>query len=286
MIKVKPKLHVKAATASNHDGLPDGPVSSKVNPIMLKYLAIAPPGWGKTELFAAFPDMILLACEEGHTFVRCPKIIIDCYDYRRKIKEPYKDADGALHMSFVQAANLLENSRRYSFVCIDTVDALVKMISDFFTVAKNIEHISDYGEWGKGYDLGQNSPFRQGVNRIIKSGRGIGLTTHEDIQEHTFKKGVHAKKMTTLPKGILKQVFPQMDVIFHGEVGGKRPGNKFKDRIVVTEGDEDILAKNRGGILPPRFILPFEKRWETLKAFFDDPKTIEKATKEYESLYD
>lgn len=270
------------------DGLPTVATSNKVDPLGLKYLAVAPPGWGKTEFFMAFPDSLLLACEEGHGFVSGFKIVIDCYDYKTKGAkiEPWKDENGNMHMSFIEAVERIEASDRFRFIVIDTLDALVKMILDFHVESKHVEHISDMGDYGKGYDIGQNSPFRRCINRILKSGRGIGMTTHQEIVDAQFKAGKRSKKMTTLPKGIWKQVIPQVDLVLHGEFGGRRKPNKFKDRIVVTEGDEDTLAKNRGGILPPRFILPFKGRWEQFKGFFDDKKNIDKAIKEYDALYE
>ncbi len=271
------------------DGLPEFPTVATANPIALRYLAIAPPSWGKTELFMAFPDSLLLACEEGHKLVKGYKIVIDCYDYKDRTKyiDPWTDDDGNKHMSFLQAAKLIEKSDRFKFIIIDTVDALVKMIIDYHIGTKKVEHIEDIGAYGRGYDIGQNSPFRRAMNQIIKTGRGMGYTTHQQVNERLFKTGPKAKKETTLPSGILKILVPQVDIAFHGEFGKKRKGNRFRDRIVVTEGTDEIVAKNRGGIMPNRFILPqeFDKRWPMLEGFFKDKLTINKAEQEHDKIY-
>lgn len=269
------------------DGLPTMPTVGIANPIGLRWIIIAPPGWGKTELFMSFPNSLLLACEEGHKLVKGFKIVIDCYDYVTKKKEPWTDTEGNSHMSFIQVAELLENSPRFKFIIVDTVDALVKMVTDYFVTTNKIEHIDELGAYGRGYDIGQNSPFRRVMNRILKTGRGIGYTTHQSINERQFKNGPRTKKETTLPSGITKLLIPQVDVALHGEYGKKRKPNRFKDRILVSEGSEETLAKNRGGILPSRFILPqsFEKRWPLIESFFQDSKNIAKVEAEYEKIY-
>lgn len=290
-IKLKERLKLgKNGGTAARIGLPTEPVTSTTKPESLVWVAIAPPGWGKTELFGSFPDSILLACEEGHKFVPGYKIVIDCYDYKTKMesKPPWKDKIGNVHMSFIQAIEHLETSDRFKFVTVDTVDALVKMITDFHSDKKKVEHIEDIGAYGRGYDLGQNSPFRRSMNRLLKSGRGIGYTTHQQVNTFTFKKGSRSKKETSLPSGIFKLLLPQVDIAIHGEFGEKRGKNRFRDRIVVTEGSEEILAKNRGGKMPTRFILPFpfEERWKTIKMFFETPATIKKAEDEYYKIYD
>ncbi len=277
------------------DGLPSAPTVGLVDPLSLRYLMIAPPGWGKTELFMSFPDSILLACEEGHKLVEGYKLVIDCYDYTKHSahQEPWKDQDGNIHSSFKQAVKNLQETDRFKFVIIDTVDALVKMIVDYHVQerkveGRTIEHIEELGGYGRGYDIGQNSPFRRATNSILKTGRGIGYITHQYINERTFATGQRSKKETTLPSGISKLIVPQVDIAMHGEFGKRRKPNRFKDRIIVTEGSEETLAKNRGGIMPNRFILPydFEERWKTIKSFFPkNLKNIEKAEQVYLKIY-
>lgn len=281
----KPIKKICRSANSTDDGLPQAPTKEIVDPLSLRWLAVAPPGWGKTEFFMAFPDSVLLACEEGHSFTEGYKIIIDCFDYKGNDLEPHTDQNGNLHMSFLQAVEKLERSNRFKFVIVDTVDAMVKQIIDFTTEAKRVEHIQDIGEYGRGYDIGQNSPFRKAINRILKTGRGIGFITHQQVNQASFSKGLKAKKETSLPGGISRQIFAQVDLVIHGVIGKRRKPNRFRDRIVVTEGTEEILAKNRGGILPTRFILPMEGRWDCVSAFFTQPSSIKKAEEAYAKHY-
>jgi len=282
------KLFKKSNGSAVEDGLPTEMTDTSFNPLSSRYLFIAPPGFGKTDFFMSIPGALLLACEEGHKGIKGHKIIIDAFDYKSSAPEPWKDSDGNMHMSFIQAIDRLEDSDRFPFVVVDTVDALVKLITDFAEIKGRVEHISELGDYGKGFDLGQNSPFRKAINQIIKTGRGIGFTTHQQVNQAQFKSGPRAKKETTLPAGIAKLLIPQVDVVMQGEFGGKRKPNRFKDRIIRTEGNEDFIAKNRGGILPCSWIVPlnWEERWKQFEGFFKDPKTIAKAEAEYTKLYE
>lgn len=271
------------------DGLPNDSTSQVVSMTSLGWLFVGPPGFGKSEFFSCFPDSLMLACEAGHKFIKCPKVIIDGWGG----KEVAIDDDGNRHMSFETAMDLIENSARYKFIYIDTLDALIKKCVDHHIGARKAEHLSDLGDYGKGFDLGQNDPVRKALNRLFSTGRGLGLITHQQINTSNFKKkGPESKKETSLPNGIFKIVYPQMDIIIHGEYGGVQEGNKHKDRIIKSEGDEDILAKNRGGILPGAFISPLDmgERAAQIVSFFQEDENDRKAAvacadKEYRDLY-
>lgn len=282
----------------DNDGLPQKKTSQVADPLSLRHLIIAPPGWGKTELFTSFPDSLLLACEEGHMFVEGYKIIIDSWEGTLE----KTDDHGNLHLSFVDALARIESTNRFKFIVIDTVDALAKMCVDWHlenvesrskeAAGKDALHLGDLGDFGKGYDLGMNTPMRQAFNIILKSGRGIGYITHQEMKTYDFTgKAKKIKKETTLPNGLIKLLFPQCDIIMHGEFGEKREGQHQRDRIIRTEGTEELLAKNRGGILPPAFVVPLDvpSRWQQFNGFFD-PKTgkqnIEKAFAEFNETYD
>lgn len=271
------------------DGLPEAATDQDVSLTSLRWLFVAPPGFGKTEFFSLFPDCLMLACEEGHKFVTGFKMIIDSWSGT----EDYEDADGNRHVSFLEAVKRIKNSSRFKFIIIDTLDSLVKKCVDFHIGKANQAHLSDLGEYGKGYDLGMNDPIRRSLNELFSTGRGIGLITHQEIKTNNFKKAPASKKETSLPNGIHKIVYPQMDIIIHGEFGGQREGNSYRDRIIKSEGSEDILAKNRGGVLPPAWIAPVgpTERAEQIQAFFDKDIEIRDAAKvaaytEYCSFYE
>jgi hypothetical protein len=284
----KPLARRTYATGTE-DGLPGEATDQDVKMQNLRWMIVAPPGWGKTQLMFNFPNALNLAVEEGHKFMAGFKIIIDEWEGSAEST----DSDDNLHISFLEAVKRIEESQRFEFISIDTVDALCKMCADYYTSTKKVEHISDLGDYGKGYDLAQNDPMRKALTTIFKSGRGIGLITHQYVTQSNFKKGVAAKKETTLPPGIFKLIMPQMDIVVHGEFGGIREGQKHRDRILKSEGSEDILAKNRGGILPPAWIVPVDpiEAQAQIREFFTGSKEeraarVKEAHEHYLSFYE
>lgn len=274
----------RISTSGNGDGLPSKATKQVVDYTALRWLFVAPPGFGKTEFFSLFPDSLMLSCEEGHMFIEGFKIIIDAWDGT----DEFTDDNGNLHLSFVEAVVRIITSDRFKFIIIDTLDALVKKCIDWHLNEANLKHISEAGDYGKGYALCQNDPVRIHLGKLFTSGRGIGLITHQLIETRTFAKGPKTKKETTLPNGIFRDVFPQMDLIIHGEFGGQQEGNRFKDRIIKSEGSEEILAKNRGGILPPAWISPKDPkvRAEQIERFFTNPESVEEAYQQFLSVYE
>lgn len=265
-----PLKHIKRT------GMPTAPI----------ILSVAPPGWGKTEFAMSNPKCLLAACQEGHSGVDGYKVVITSWDNKEL---PPRRHNGIMHLSFVQLVKEIERdptSLPYDFIAIDTIDDLVKMLVDESMIRLRIKHLSDL-DFGKGYDLGQNSPFRKTFGRLTKCGLGIMLITHENIVEHNFKKEKKSKKETTLPNGIYKQIFPICESVLHGVFGRRRKGQVRRDRIFVTEGSEEILAKNRYGALPAAWIVPsdLKERWEQFVSFWSDEKVCDAAFKDYETIY-
>lgn len=265
--------------------LPSEPLEAKINPTNIVVFLIAPPKWGKTSFFMSNPNCLLLGFEEGHKFQRGFKITIDCWDVTSGKHPMREDSDGVMHMSAMQALQALQATKRYNFVAIDTVDMATKMASDYFCSDENVDHISDLGEWGKGYDKGQNKPLRQFILGILKTGRGVGLISHTKTTLERFTTGEKARKESTLPKGVKSICETQADVIMHGEYGIKQPGQRLRDRVLVTEGDMDVMAGNRSGtMLPGRYVLARREQWKQFTTFFTDPLAAIKAEKQYKLL--
>lgn len=273
-------------TKIHEDGLPLNPTFQTNDPQTLINILVAPPGFGKTEFMASNPECIMLCCEEGHKFVKGFKVIIDCWDFKGKAEAPWTDQSGTLHMSFLQAVDLLESSERFKFVAVDTVDSLVKMILDFFYGKHKVDHASEIGDFGKGWDIAQNTPFRRAITRIVKTGRGMGLITHEEVVNRNFAQGTKAKKETTLPNGVWKFLYGQADIILHGVFGKRDKVTKKRQRLIVSEGSEDILAKNRGGKIPPTYICLEGKQWEQFSGFFTNPSSVKAEYAKYCKIYE
>ena len=134
------------------------------------------------------------------------------------------------------------------------------------------------GDYGKGYDVGQNAPFRRFLLRILKTGRGVAMITHTKVEINKWTAGEKARKECSLPGGIRKICESQADIIMHGELGKKQPGLRLRDRILVCEGDMDTLAGNRtNAMLPERYIVSPDNPWKQFTRFFINPESTAKA---------
>ncbi len=262
--------------------LPTKKVSAKPDPMKLVYLFIGPPKFGKTTWFCNIPEALLLAFERGHAFQSAFKIAVNSWKGKEEIEE---DEDGVRYMSMEMVMHALEHSEKFPFIIFDTADMAAKLCSDYYCKVNGWDHISSGGDFGKGYDIGQNTPFRQYVGRILATGRGIGFITHSQVSTAKFKTGDKVKKETSLPGGIHKFLHTQADVILHGMFGNTTKG-KYKARILQTAGDDETLAGNRMReiVLPKQFVIDNEDPWKQWLDFFKNPKAAALAEKEAESL--
>lgn len=261
--------------------LPKIPTQSVIRPSKLVISLIGPPKWGKTHFFMSNPDAVLLAFEEGHKFQRGHKMIIDKWDHKGRYAS-WKDDEGCTHMTFMQAIDALETLNKFDFVIVDTAEMAAKMCTDFHCDKKGVEHIADMGDFGKGYDVGLNTPFRQSMLRLLKTGRGIGFICHTQLEIARFTSGEKARKEARLPKGIKYFVESQSDLILHGEMGKRQEGNSLRDRILVCEGDADTMAGNRSGTMfPERYIVNHANPWKQFQRFFSDPDYAAKSERDY-----
>lgn len=243
------------------------------NPLSLVYLGIGQPKWGKTTFFCDFPGALLIAYERGFQFQKCPTVFIDKWHDSKF--EPYVDDNDIIHMTQTQLTKTLVASDKYKFLVFDTADMAAKKCTDYYLEKHRWQHAQDGGDYGRGYDIVQNTPFRQMVGTIMSTGRGIAFTTHQQINETKVGKSGKGvlKKETSLPGGIYKFLHTQADVIMHGSFGNRQKGNKYRDRIWQTEGDEEVLAGNRSRdiYLPSKYVVDPERPYAQWAEFFSNP---------------
>lgn len=270
-------------TKTANEILPDKPTMAIFKPTRLKYLVLGPPKWGKTTFLTAIPNSILLATEEGHAFHSTHKIVIDAWDKPRSDRGAGVDDDGNTHLSMVEAVEALMASDKFDFVIIDTADMAAKMCLDWFYKKFGVNHASEAGDYGKGWDQCLTQPFRQVIGQLMKSGRGIGFITHTNTITKKVGKTEVTRTETTLPSQVQKFLHTQADVILHGNFGRRRVGMMDRDRVISMDGSNEILAGSRvrGIHLPAKFIVDPDKPWEQWVSFFENPKAVAAAEKEY-----
>lgn len=267
-------------TAEANALLPDVPTQERPQPEKLNYMLIAPPKWGKTTWMCDIPNALLLAFEQGHAFQKAFKMIVDCWDKKVTEDNPaiWQEATeegqppGNFHCTMTKIAEVLEAADKFDFVIFDTADMAAKMCLDYYLRKHGWTHAKDGGDYGVGHDISQNTPFRQMVGRIMKTGRGVGFLTHSEVK----KTDLASKKETTLPNGVYKFLHTQADIIMHGSFGIKQKGNRYRDRVIQTEGDEETLAGNRVRdlIIPARYIVDTNSPWAQWRSFFTDENAV------------
>lgn len=263
-------------------------IVGKVDPARLKYFLLAPPKWGKTKFFSGCPGVLLLAFEEGHFFARCPKVVITDWVLPLKERGAREDDDGVKYASAMEILDALESAARlgelpYKLIVLDTADMASKMCSDYECNQAGVPHPSDGGEYGKGFDLLQTTPFRRYYNRIVKLGVGVACTSHvkEGWYKDKFKQDVYRRE-SSLPGGVQKFIHSQSDVIIHGFSGKWRKGEPARDRIISFDGSDEILAGTRLDTevyIPRRYIVRApsaevpDAPWKQWSSFFDNSPT-------------
>lgn len=263
----------------------------------LKYLLIGPPKWGKTTFFSGVPNVCLLAFEAGYSEVDCPKVVVTHWDrgYKERKLGWDEDEDGVVYTSAMELIEELENGCPYSMVVIDTLDMATKMASDHYCAIAHVEHPSEGGDWGRGWDLLQTRPVRMFYNRLVKLGVGVVAITHSTDKSDTDKFGLmRQKRETSLPGGIQRFAHTQSDVIMHGFFARKRKGQKDRDRMVSFDGSDSLMAgtRIRKVFIPNKYIVnsptrtddsPPWRQWESF--FIDNPNAGKAAEQAFIKLY-
>jgi hypothetical protein len=267
-----------------------------LSPEHLKYLIIAPPKWGKTTFFSGVPNACLLAFEAGYASAECPIVVVTHWDrpYKEKKEGWGEDEHGVVYTSAMELMDELERANPYDFLILDTVDMAAKLCTDYHCDLARVEHPSDGGDYGRGWDLLQTGPFRKFYNRLVKLGVGVAAITHakERTDKDKFSKD-RFRRETSLPTGIQQFIHSQSDVIMHGFFSRRRKGQHDRDRYISFDGSNEVMAgtRIRQVHIPNKYIvappmhddLSFPwKQW--LKFFTDSPKAGLTAEEQFAKL--
>lgn len=269
-----------------------------LRPEKLKYLMIAPPKFGKTTFFSGVPKCCLLAFEAGYSSAECPIIVITNWDrpYKERKEGWNEDEQGIVYTSAMEVLEELENYNPYDFIIIDTIDMATKLCSDYHCEIAKVQHPSEGGDYGRGYDLLQTAPIRKFYNRITKLGVGVAAITHckERMDKDKFNRD-RFRRETSLPGGVQQFVHAQSDVIMHGFFARRRRAQKERDRYISFDGTDEVMAgtRIRRIYIPNKYIVRPPSRidlslpWKQWSEFFsDNPNAGEKAEKDFIRLFE
>ena len=267
-----------------------------LDPTKLKYLVIAPPKWGKTTFFSGVPNCCLLAFEAGYASAECPIIVITHWDraYQQKKEGWGEDNTGVVYTSAMEVLEELEKSNPYDFIIIDTMDMATKLASDYYCDLAKVQHPSEGGDYGRGWDLLQTSPVRKFYNRLVKLGVGVAAITHVKEKQETDRFGNDRfRRETSLPTGIQQFIHAQSDVIMHGFFSRRRKGQHERDRYLSFDGTNEVMAGTRlkKVFIPNKYVVDSPTRndlslpWKQWASFFaKNPEAGQLAEKEFIKL--
>jgi hypothetical protein len=277
--------------------LPTNPPVIAKDPTKLKYLLIGPPKWGKTTFFTGCPNSILLAFESGFSEAECPVIAVNSWDrsFKKRKAGWEQDEDGVVYTSAMEALEELEANNIYDMIIVDTLNAATKMAADYHCDLARVQHPSDGGEYGRGWDLLQTAPVRRFINRLTKLGSGVALTTHSKERTDKDKFGKDRfRRETSLPGGVQELMVAWSDLIMHGFMSRRRKGKRDRDRYISFDGTNEIIAGTRlrktfipaNYIVDPPTMQASTAPWEQWANFFaDNPTAGQEAEANFNKLY-
>lgn len=204
-------------------------------------LLYARPKFGKTTFFSTFPDALFLTTEPGTKGI--------------EIFEFNADGGGVTDWSvMLQAVKLLERSKRFKNVVIDTADEAYALCSEHVCKRAGLEHPHDANDYGKTWNK-ISRQFRDALFRIQRTGRGLYLTSH--VKESTIDHaggGSFTRIAPSLTGQAEKTILAFVDMIWYGEIV------QDQRRLILTDGDDLVTAGSRkrglAADIPPAVLLP------------------------------
>lgn len=154
----------------------------------------------------------------------------------------------------------------FTAMCIDTIDILHKLCSNYVMRKQNIIHPSDL-DWGKGWALVKNE-FMRPLVKLAVSPYGIILISHTREIEITIRTRSLTKAVPTLQNYIWNMIEAFVDIILYFHSEATEEGEK---RYIRTKPSEKWIAGDRTNRLlkaDPIEIFPEMNNWEKLEDVF------------------
>lgn len=204
----------------------------------LKWLVYGPPGVGKSTLFAGAKDVLFLSTDGGMQF----------------IKSMHRPVDSWLTFKKYVKALQIEKPNQFKTICIDVVDALMRMCIKSTCEKRNIQHQSDEA-YGKAYDI-STAEFETEMEKIIGLKKyGLFLTSHAKDKERKTRFSTISRLEPTLSNQAYKILYPMMDIVAYYGFDTAGPESEMGRRIYF-QPTESMEAKDRTTKLPESLFIP------------------------------
>jgi hypothetical protein len=218
--------------------LPKEPSLENTDMRRLKWLVYGPPGVGKSTFFAGATDVLFLSTDGGMRFIKSMHRPIDSWQTFKK---------------YVRAIQT-EKPNQFKAICIDVVDALMRMCIKSTCEKRNIQHQSDEG-YGKAYDI-STAEFETELEKLVGMGKyGLFLTSHSKDKERKTRFSTISRLEPTLSNQAYKIIYPIMDIVAYLGFDTAGPDTEMGRRIYF-QPTESMEAKDRTTRLPESLFLP------------------------------
>lgn len=212
------------------------------------FLIYAPPGWGKTTLFASFPGACFFCTERGTKGLR---------------RFEFNVGDGGVRSweIFEEGVRRLEEDKspRFKNVIVDTGRKAYEYCSDAYCKEHDIERpgvdADGKSDWGESWKAIAEK-FMMMLDRILRTGRGVGIACHsKEVEVEDGAGEDHNYVQPNLNKSAMTMLTAYVDFGFCGEMILTPAGDNA--RVLITEGNEGMWGKHREleGVQFPR-VLP------------------------------
>lgn len=278
--KTKAKPRTSASSQSNaRIALPSQMVEPEDDFRKYVTLIYGQSGVGKTTLAASWPDAVFLPTEPGTKGLKRWEIPTDGSGI-----QSWRDMRDAIDLLCDTAA---END--FQTVIIDTFDRAYDYCMAWTCEQLGIEHVSEDASGkrdrsGKGWTE-LKKEFIDQMIRLINAGYGLVLTSHAKTMSVVRHSGEEYDLIIPSCSGQALDVAKKItDCIFYGEFVKRAGDSDDVQRILITQGDDLVLAKARGGDPTagwPRYVPMLKERGYALvrdaflgKAVGIDPQSI------------
>ncbi len=176
---------------------------------------------GKTTLCAEFDDPLFLFFEPGGKSLSLYAETVRNWKHFNDILEALED-----------------DPTKYSTVVVDTVDKAYDMVFRLICKQEGVKHPSDL-KWGRGWAM-IDEAFEAALFRILRSGRGLLLTSHSEEKDIVnFDGETQTMTAPTAGKQVIRFVRRYVDLILYYYYG------KDGTRWIRVQGNSDVMAGSR-----------------------------------------
>lgn len=227
--------------------------SAKKLPTPATFLLYGEPGVGKSTWASKANGVIFIPTDPGSNEIEVRRALVSDADGTQRAPSTLEEFNQVLN-GLVQAAES-KRAEWLKWICIDTVDALERLIHEYVAKANGKTSITDIG-YAKGYDYSIDA--LRGIlvkfERLQRAGVGTILIAHSHIAKFQNPEGAdfdyydikcHKKFAGTLIDWVGNVLFARREQSATTNKAGKTIGVSSQVRFLYTQRQAAFVAKNR-----------------------------------------